>query len=171
MFDRSQILQLRNDAALAAIDFKRARIEPGSDGGFVVHIGQPLVDIGRLIASPPTRVETRSAVQAEGEMLRALLVIQRAERQTVRGGIIGWTPEQIARRPLDPDELADYQAKVSHAKKVAQLQRELSQAIDRRVRAEQEDAAANELAARYGLTQQPSPAASKPKRDRAGASK
>ncbi|NQD57433.1 hypothetical protein HP546_19030 [Pseudomonas sp. CM25] len=172
MFDRSQILQLRNDAALAAIDTKRARIEPADDGGFVVIIGAPVVDISRLLETlPPSRVETRSAIEAEGQMLHALLTIQRKERQVVRSGIVGWTPEQITRRPLDPAELADYQAKVSHATKVAQLQRELSQAIDRRVRAEQDQRSADELAERYGLTQQSSPAASTPRRARAGVSK
>ncbi|CAH0646791.1 MULTISPECIES: hypothetical protein [Pseudomonas] len=170
MFDRAQLLQLRNDATLAAVDFKRARIEAAADG-FVVHIDAPKVDISRLVPTPPpTRIETRSAVQAEGEMLRALLIIQRAERQTVRGGIVGWSAEQIARRPLEPNELADYLARISHAKKVQELQGQLAEAISRRARAEQEDAAAAELNARYGLAQV-SQGIAKPKRTARSVSK
>ncbi|WDM88045.1 hypothetical protein LG197_26200 [Pseudomonas asiatica] len=165
MIDRAQLLQLRNDATLAAVDFKRARIESGPDGGFVVHVSAPVVDISRLVPTPPpARIETRSATTAEGEMLRALLTIQRAERQTVRSGIIGWSQEQIARRPLEPKELADYQQKTAHAAKVQQLQEQLSAAIARRARAEEEQRAADELAEKYGFaTTQPA----KPKRTRA----
>ncbi|MBP2083517.1 MULTISPECIES: hypothetical protein [Pseudomonas] len=168
MFDRAQLLQLRNDATLAAVDFKRARIEAAADG-FVVHIDAPKVDISRLVpTAPPSRVETRSATAAEGEMLRALLTIQRAERQTVRGGIVGWTPEQIARRPLEPNELLNFQEKTAHAKKVAQLQEQLAEAIARRARAEEEQRAADELAEKYGFaTSQPA----KPKRATRSASK
>lgn len=164
MFDRAQLLQLRNDATLAAVDFKRARIEAAADG-FVVHIDAPKVDISRLVPTPPpSRVETRRATAAEGEMLRALLIIQRAERQTVRGGIVGWSAEQIARRPLEPGELADYLEKTAHQKKVAQLQEQLAEAIARRARAEEEQHAADELAEKYGFaTSQPA----KPKRTRA----
>lgn len=170
MFDRAQLLQLRNDATLAAVDFKRARIEAAADG-FVVHIDAPKVDIGRLVPTPPpSRIETRSATTAEGEMLRALLTIQRAERQTVRGGIVGWSAEQIARRPLEPGELADYLERSAHAKKVAQLQEQLAEAIARRARAEQEDAAVTELNARYGLAHA-SHAAPKPKRANRSAAK
>ncbi|MCE7761074.1 hypothetical protein GQL56_00340 [Pseudomonas putida] len=153
MFDRNHILQLRNDATLAAIDFGRARIEAGHDGGFVVQLDRPKVDITRLLdGEVPSRIEARSASEAEGKMLQALIAVQRAERRMVRCGIIGWTPEQICRRPLEAAELADYIAKIEHRTKVERLQRELAQAIARRARAEEEQNAADELAEKYGLS-------------------
>ncbi len=170
-FSPDYIRQLRNDCAMNAIDHSRATVKAADDGGFIVEFQPPRVDVSRFISDlPPGRIKVSTAAQAEGSMLKNLLAVQRAERQIIRAGRIGWPPEQVCRRALDESELVDYLERSAHQRKVAELQQQLAEAIARRARAEQEDAAATELNARYGLAQA-SQAATKPKRAARSASK
>lgn len=170
-FSPDYIRQLRNDCVMNAIDHSRATVKAAEDSGFIVEFQPPRVDVSRFITDlPPGRIKVSTAAQAEGTMLKNLLAIQRAERQVIRAGRVGWSMEQVCRRALDESELTDYLERSAHAKKVAQLQEQLAEAIARRARAEQEDAAATELAERYGLAQA-SQAPTKPKRATRSASK
>lgn len=156
MYDSEHIRYLRREAEIYAIDFSRARISPADDG-YVVHLDPPLFDLkGAMDDVPPTRIDSRSALRAEGELLTWLMRIQRAERQKARVGVkCGWSGDQVNRRALTDEEIAEHKGRIGHQARVAKLQAELSEAIQSSAANAAARAASAELTSRYGLSTEP----------------
>ncbi|MDH4557980.1 hypothetical protein E8F11_22860 [Pseudomonas sp. BN417] len=152
MYDIAQLAQLRKDADFNAVDFTRGSIEPTADGGFAVKLKAPLVPINDLLDPPPTlSFVTGSALLAEAWMLDNLIKIARAERLKIRTGrVSSWSTVQITRTPLSDAEVAEYKAFLEHRNKVAKLQAELSEAMQKKAARQSAQAGAAALQARYG---------------------
>ncbi|WP_458736937.1 hypothetical protein [Pseudomonas chlororaphis] len=163
MFDAQELRNLRQEAEINHIDFSRAKIRAAKDGGYVVVFDNPLFDLGAVLADPPSEVDARTAAIAEGELLAGLMKIQRAERYRLRTGrTFGWSQDQISRRPLSADEVAEYKAAIAHAADVKRLQRELTAVLEANAKDASANAGADELKARYGLAPSKSPAKAGP---------
>ncbi|MCY1428586.1 hypothetical protein D9M71_444760 [compost metagenome] len=161
MFDHADLQALRADCKLAHIDMSRARIQSdAARGGYVVTFAAPLFSLGNVLPSPPDRVQCHTASQAEGNLLLGLLKIQRAERQVCRHGrTFGWSPDQIQRRPLSVEEIADYKSEVAHRASGAKIQAELVDVLEKSAALAATTAGADELRTRYGMTAAPAPVA------------
>lgn len=152
LFDTRELDNLRQEATINNVDFSRAKIRAAKSGGYVVVFDRPLFDLGAVLLDPPSEVDASTAAIAEGVMLQGLLRIQRAERIRLRTGrVFGLSQDQINRRPLSTDEIAEYKATVAHAAEVKRLTKELEQAVKANAEAAQANAGANELKERYGL--------------------
>lgn len=166
-YEISQVAQLRKEAELNHLDLTRGSIQPAANGGFIVRLDPPLVGVdisGLLDHVPESRHVASTVLQAEGHMLAGLLAIQRAERQRVRlGRVVGWSMVDISRKALTPEELAEYRAVLEHQRKVAQLQAELSEALQKKDRRDKAQAQVDALNERYGTRQDaPVPAVETP---------
>ena len=151
-YDSEHLRALRTEAERHAIDFSRARLEPDANGGYVIHFTPPLVSLDETFKAPAA-IESRTAGQAEGEMLSWLLKIQIAERQRVRTGrVYGRDSSWVNRTPLSTDELSEYKADLSHQAKLSQLQAELAAVIETAALRAKADGSAAELRERYGMT-------------------
>lgn len=152
MFNEAERENLRQEARINSIDFSRARICAAKDGGYVVKFDAPLFDLGTVLTDVPSEIDARTGAIAEGEMLTGLLRIQRAERLKVRTGrVFGWSQDQLNRRPLSADEIAEYKASVAHAAEVKRLTRELAQVVESNAATAKANAGADELKELYGL--------------------
>lgn len=149
--DQERLRQLRSENELHGTDLSRARIEATKNGGYIVRLPAPLVDLGELLTVPAS-VEASNAVYAEGEMLGWMLKITRAERQRVRAvRTYGLSPEQINRSPLTNEELSEYRAEVSHAARIKRLVADLAAATQAATAKAAATKGAAHLAERYGL--------------------
>lgn len=158
-FDSEHLNQLRADAKFNHIDTSRARIERGANDTFMVLLDASQVDITSVLGvSAPRTILCLSAGEAEGELLTQCLRVQRAERLKVRQGrTFGWSTDQIVRRPLTDDELADYKAEVQHQATRARLVEQLNEALAEQRQQAADKAAVDGLVERYGLTDKPKP--------------
>ncbi|VVO32194.1 hypothetical protein [Pseudomonas fluorescens] len=157
MFNEAEREHLRQECRINSIDFSRARICAARDGGYVVKFDPPLVELGTVLTDVPSEIDARTGAIAEGEMLTWLMKIQRSERIRIRAGrVFGWSQDQLNRRPLTQDEIAEYKASLAHAAEVKRLTKELEAAVKSSAESAKAQAGADELRERYGL------AASKP---------
>ncbi|QJC78215.1 hypothetical protein [Pseudomonas umsongensis] len=171
-FDNDRLQYLRTEAKIYHLDLTRAKLRQSAEGGYVVHLDKPLFDLGTILTEVPSSVPVRSAAAAEGTMLEWCLKIQRAERQRARfGNRCGWSTDQINRRPLEAEEIAEYKARIKHNADVARLQAQLTEVLETTAKDARVKAAHDDLQARYGLSvKQPadstlcSPALNAPKR-------
>ena len=151
-FDNDRLQYLRTEANIYHLDLSRAKLRQADDGGYVVHLDKPLFDLGTILTEVPSSVPVRSAAAAEGTMLEWCLKIQRAERQRARfGSRCGWSTDQINRRPLEAEEIAEYKARVRHNADVARLQAQLTEALETTAKDARVKAAHDQLAERYGM--------------------
>ncbi|WP_223456515.1 hypothetical protein [Pseudomonas sp. GL-RE-19] len=152
LFDAQELDNLRRECRINSIDFSRARLRTSAGGGYVVVWDAPLFDLGDFLLDPPSEASARTAAMAEGLMLQGLLRIQRSERLRLRmGRTVGWSQDQIGRRPLSADEVDEYLASVAHKKEVARLQRELTQVLEANAKNATATAGNAELKERYGF--------------------
>jgi hypothetical protein len=151
-FDNERLQYLRTEAKIYNLDLSRAKIRQSADG-YVVHFDKPLFDLSTILIEVPSDVPVRSAAAAEGTMLVWCLKIQRAERQRARfGSRCGWSTDQINRRPLEAEEIAEYKARIKHNADVARLQTQLTEVLEATAKDARVKAAHDDLQARYGLS-------------------
>lgn len=152
---------LRRDAELHNLDTSRVKIrrvtEETKDGQvqwYAVDFPNPCVVLGETWSPgvPTGTVRCRSAERAEEIMLAGLLRLTIAERRCVRmGAVCGWDGARINRHPLSDSELAAYLERTGHSAKVAQLQKELGEALSAQAAREAAQRGSEQLAERYGL--------------------
>lgn len=151
-FDNDRLAYLRTEGEIYNLDLTRAKIRRSAEG-YAVHLDPPLFDLGAILDKVPTSVPVRSAAAAEGTMLEWCLKIQRAERQRVRfGSRCGWSTDQINRRPLEANEIAEYKARVKHNADVARLQKQLTEVLENTAKDARVKAAHDQLTERYGMS-------------------
>lgn len=145
-----ELEQARREIDLCQVDTTRGSITQDG-GGFVVHLGVPLVDLSKHFeAEIPTNIRCHTAYDAELQLLRWLRRIQQAERKQVRSGRWFEGLTEMVKRPLDPSEVQSYLAEVDHRRQVEKLRTELAQALAAKQDKREQAAAAAELAKRYG---------------------
>ncbi|CAM3304657.1 hypothetical protein [Pseudomonas plecoglossicida] len=152
--------QLRLDAKLHSLDTSRAKIERGTGDVFAVHLPRPMWSISSVTDEKvPSIVECRSAPEAEGTLLSWLLKLTRAERLACRTGrVIGWSPDQITRRPLTDTEISAYRAELQHLKVRDRLAEQLAEALQRQKAQLATQAGVDHLTEQYGLRHNAKPA-------------
>lgn len=150
MFDEQHVAQLRADCLNHAIDTSRATITVDA-GKYVVKFGAPLFSLGDVLPNPPINTTVAGKLYAEGVFLQGLLRLQVAERHRARfGRVIGWSNDQLNRKPLSDDEIADFKAELANRTEGAKLQAELAEVLVRNEQAKKARLGATDLAERYG---------------------
>jgi hypothetical protein len=152
-YDQNHLAQLRTDAKISAIDLSRAKIRQSAGGGYSVALPRPLFEVDAVFGDKiPSEVTCTCASEAEGELLTWMLRIERAERKQCRiGRVVGWSPDQINRRPLTAAEVADYKALIKHRADVERLQDQLAEALQSQKQRNATQAGVANLVERYGL--------------------
>ncbi|MFB1632489.1 hypothetical protein [Pseudomonas sp. AP-1] len=152
-FDQEHLQRLRLDVTLHAIDKTRASINKGAGDSFSVSLPRPMWDISAVLdAKVPSTIVCRSAGEAEGELLTWLLRIVRAERLACRQGrVVGWTQDQITRRPLSDSEVAEYKAQLKYIAERDRLAEQLAEALQRQKAQLATQAGVDHLSEMYGL--------------------
>lgn len=152
-FDQGHLQRLRLDVKLHAIDTSRAKIDRGVGDSFTVHLPRPMWDIAAVLDMKlPSTIVCRSAGEAEGELLAWLLRIVRAERQVCRTGrVVGWTGDQIARRPLSDAEISEYKEQLKYIAERDRISAQLSEALDAQKRRASVQQGVDHLTEQYGL--------------------
>ena len=154
MYDIDHLNRLRADADLHNVSTDRVKLTTDKDGVYIIRFPAPLVPLGPWGEGVPDQVITaRSAESCEIRMLDGLIKLSVAERRAARvGHVIGWSGDQINRRPLTEEEIAAYKARINPAQKIEKLQKELTEALARQAARAAAAQGAADLTARYGLT-------------------
>lgn len=153
-WDRDKLRGVIENAALYNLDLSRGRIEADPSRGFWVHIDQPLFG-GLHGYAHEAKIHCTDASVAEGELLRGLYAMQKAERIAARTGAShanGRDSVWITRTPLTASEISDHRARVKHATAVKRYADELTHVLDKNRRQAKDSAGVKHLTETYGIS-------------------